>query len=71
MIGRCVLTFDLEGATEDELRAAANDLKRSFNGAARKRYPSYRPGIFQVAVQGEPVESSEPADDTDPERLFD
>lgn len=71
MEGQCAITFFLEGGTEDEIRAAALDLKRSFNGAASKRYPSYRPGIFTVSVSGERQESEPDADATDPERLFD
>jgi hypothetical protein len=71
--GRCALTFTIDGVTEDEIRAAALDLKRSFNAAAVKRYPGYRPGIFTFNVSGEPP-SEQRADaggNDDPERLFD
>jgi hypothetical protein len=68
--GLCAITFSIDGVSEDEIRAAALDLKRSFNTAATRRYPGYRPGIFTIAVRGEPP-PDEPADDGDPERLFD
>lgn len=72
MEGQCAITFFLTGATEDEIRAAALDLKRSFNGAAAKRYSGYRPGIFTIGVRGAPDEPERSAgEDGDPERLFD
>lgn len=71
MRGLFTLTFEIDGKTEDEIRAAGLALRRKIEKASAQAEPNFRKGLFFCTVDGRPEPRPPEPDNDSPERLFD